>query len=486
MHINTRAYSDYFCGGEFRPASSDRAVDVVSPHSGLAIATVSLVSEADVDNVVSAARRAFDVGPWPRMAPAERARHLRRFAEALELRVTEIAELAIEEQGTPAKFGFIAEGAASYLRMYADLAETYPFEEKSSLGVFETLTVREPVGVTVAIPAYNSPLLLALQKIAPALAAGCTVIVKAPEQDPISCLLLAEAARQASLPEGTVNVLVADAAESEYLVGHPDVDMVSFTGSTAVGSRIGAICGRDIRRMALELGGKSAAIVLDDADFSSVVPALVGCSVGLLNGEMCTMQSRIVVPRSRYDEFVTLFVSAVECLTVGDPADASTDIGPMISSRHRDRVEGYIALGVREGAVIVTGGSRPVDLTSGWYVQPTVLASVTRKMRIAQEEIFGPVVCLIAHDGVDDAIAIANDSEFGLSGTVWTADVEKGLEIARRVRTGTFSVNGYIVNPMAPFGGFKRSGIGREMGKEAIDEYIEFKSICLSGPAFGQ
>ena len=280
-----------------------------------------------------------------------------------------------------------------------------------------------------------------------------------------------------------LNVLVADVSESEHLVTQPGVDHVSFTGSTAVGRRIGELCGRDIRRMTLELGGKSAAIVLGDVDLEKAVPAIVGCSVGMLQGEICTAQSRILAPRSRYDEVVGALAEAVAALPVGDPMDPNTAIGPLITREHRDRVEGYIALGREEGAKVAAGGGRPAGLDRGWYVEPTLFADASNDMRIAREEIFGPVAVVIPHDGFDDAVAIANDSPYGLSGTVWTEDEDAALEAACRVRTGTFAINTYTVDPATPFGGFKQSGIGREMAREGLDGFIEYKSVALTGPA---
>jgi betaine-aldehyde dehydrogenase len=305
------------------------------------------------------------------------------------------------------------------------------------------------------------------------------VILKAPNQDPLACYLLAEVVEQAGLPPGVLNVLVADVAESERLVAHPDVDMVSFTGSTAVGRRIGELCGRDIRRMTLELGGKSAAIVLEDVDLEQAVPGIVRCSVAMIQGQICTMQSRILAPRSRHDELADALAEAIAALPVGDPRDRDTAIGPLITREHRERVERYIAIGHREGAEIRTGGGRPTHLLRGWYVEPTLFAGASNDMRIAREEVFGPVVRVIPHDGLDDAVAIANDSPYGLSGTVWTEDADAALEVARRVRTGTFSLNTYRINPLAPFGGFKQSGIGREMGREGFDDFTELKSISL-------
>jgi aldehyde dehydrogenase (NAD+) len=482
--VERKIYDSYFAGGSWRPATSGSSIDVVAPRSEEVIARLALASEADVDAAVHAARAAFDHGEWPRLSPHERAAALRRLADGLEARAAELTELAVEEQGFPIWFAqtYMHENPVANLRTYADLAESYAFEELRN-GAQRSLVVREPAGVVAAIPPFNGPLTLGTQKAAPALAAGCTVILKAPNQDPLSCHLLAEVAEESGLPPGVLNVLVADVPASEHLVSHPGVDKVSFTGSTAVGRRIGELCGRDIRRMTLELGGKSAAIILEDADVATVVPGIVGCSVAMLMGEVCTTQARILAPRGRYDEIVDALAEAIAALPIGDPTDPSNVIGPLITREHRDRVERYIAIGRDEGATVKVGGGRPPGLSRGWYVEPTLFAGATNAMRIAREEIFGPVVAVIPHDGLDDAVAIANDSPFGLSGTVWTEDEDAALEVARRVRTGTFSINTYTVDANTPFGGFKQSGIGREMAREGLDAYVELKSIALTGPA---
>ena len=479
-----RTYDRYFVSGRWHPTTSGRSIEIVSPRTEELIGRAGLAGAADVERAVAAAREAFDDGPWPRMTVAERAGALRRVADGLAARAQDLIDLGVDEMGYPIAFaeGYMAPNPVFQFQRYAELAECYPFEEERT-GVQRSLVRREPVGVVAAIPPFNGPLTLGAQKTAPALAAGCTVILKAPNQDPLACYVLAEVAEEAGLPPGVLGVLVADVPESERLVSHPGVDMVSFTGSTAVGRRIGELCGRDIRRMTLELGGKSAAIVLQDADFAKVVPGIVGCTVALIQGEICTMQSRILAPRSRYDELVDSLSEAIGALQVGDPRDPATAIGPLITREHRDRVERYIAIGREEGADVTVGGRRPAHLSRGWYLEPTLFAGATNQMRIAREEIFGPVVTVIPHDGLDDAVAIANDSPFGLSGTVWTEDDDAALEVARRVRTGTFSLNGYTVDANTPFGGFKQSGVGREMAREGLDAFVELKSIAVTGPS---
>ena len=481
----TRSYDTFFVDGGFARSLSDRSAEVVSPRTEEVIGRVPLATAEDVDRAVDAARRAFDHGEWPRLTPGERAAAMRRLADCLDRRQADLTELGVDETGYPIAFSetYMATMPALNFRMNADIAESYPFEEERDGPAARSLVRREPVGVAAAIPPFNGPLTLGTQKVAPALAAGCTVILKAPVQDPLACYIFAEAVDEAGLPPGVVNVLVADVAESERLVTHPGVDKVSFTGSTPVGKRIAELCGRDMRRATLELGGKSAAIMLDDVDLAKAVPGIVACSVAMLQGEICTAQSRIIVPRSRYDEIVDAFAEQIGALPVGDPADRDKVIGPMITSAHRDRVEGYIELGRQEGATVRTGGGRPQDIERGWYLEPTLLAGCTNDMRVSQEEIFGPVVVAIPHAGTDDAVAIANDSPFGLSGTVWTEDEDAALDVARRVRTGTFALNTYTVDPTTPFGGYKESGIGREMGVEGLEGYVEYKSIAVSGPS---
>ena len=371
-------------------------------------------------------------------------------------------------------------------RTYADLCETYPFEEERLSPAACSLVLREPVGVAVAIPPFNGPLTLGTQKAAPALAAGCTVILKAPVQNGLACYVFAEAVEEAGLPPGVVNVLVADAAESERLVTHPGVDKVSFTGSTPVGKRIAELCGRDIRRVTLELGGKSAAIMLDDVDVEKAVPGIVACSVGDapgrdLHGPVADPRAPCALRRDRRR------VGGADRRAAGRRprrprhGDRSDDHARAPRARrglhpHRRRGGRH-----REGRRRAAGPPGPRLVRRADAASPTV----TNDMRVAREEIFGPVAVVIPHDGVDDAIAIANDSPFGLSGTVWTEDEDAALAVARRVRTGTIALNTYTVDPDTPFGGYKESGIGREMGREGLDGYVELKSVAVSGPSLG-
>jgi betaine-aldehyde dehydrogenase len=332
--------------------------------------------------------------------------------------------------------------------------------------------------VVGAIVPWNIPLLCAMAKVAPALASGSTVVLKPAPETPLNAYLLAEAAISAGLPPGVLNIVQTGREVGERIVSHPDVDKISFTGSTVAGRRIASICGQEMKRCTLELGGKSAAVILDDADLATVIPQVVPTAL-LNSGEACVAQTRILASRARYPEVVDALASAIEAQKVGDPFDPATTVGPMFAQRHRDRVERYIAKGNDEGAKLIVGGGRPASLDRGWYVEPTLFADVENSMTIAQEEIFGPVVAAIPYDDVDDAVAIANDSNYGLSGSVWTSDFAAGLDVARRVRTGTYGINGLMPDFGAPAGGFKQSGIGRELGPEGLEAYLELKTIVL-------
>jgi len=369
---------------------------------------------------------------------------------------------------------------AMALDAFLGVAGDYPWEERR-VGSFGSPVVvrREPAGVVGVITPWNVPHFVTLAKLVPALLAGCTVVLKPAPEAPASGLVLGEILDQAGLPEGVVSVLPAGREVGEHLVTHPGVDKIAFTGSTAAGRRIAALCGNDLRRVTLELGGKSAAIVLDDADPGEVAQGLQMASL-MNSGQACIAQSRILAPRSRYAEVVDAIAAMIDGLTVGDPLDMANYIGPMVARRQQERVGSYIELGEREGARRVVGGpGMPDGLDTGWYVRPTLFADVDNGMRIAREEIFGPVLCVIPYDGEDEAVRIANDSDYGLAGTVWTADVEHGVDVARRVRTGTVGINQYLLDFNSPFGGFKSSGIGREFGPEGIDAYVELKSVAL-------
>jgi len=470
-----------YVGGEWVPAVGPEILGVVSPSTEEVVGEVPLTTGPDADRAVAAARAAFDDGPWPRMAPQERADALARVAELLRKREADIAGITVDEMGCAisqapqAQTGFVAR----LFDHYADLLRSFELERKVVTGDRAGLVTHEPVGVVGAIVPWNAPVTLAAWKTAPALAAGCTVVLKPPPEAPLSNFVLAEAVDEAGLPPGVVNVVPGDRDVGERLVTHPGTDKIAFTGSTAAGKRIMALCADQVKRVSLELGGKSAAIVLDDADLAATAEGLKFASL-MNNGQACVAQTRILAPRSRYDEVVDAIAAAVRGTSVGDPADPSVMVGPLVAERQRDRVEGYIRSAVEAGARVAAGGGRPAHLPKGWYVPPTILGDVDNGMRVAREEIFGPVLCLIPYAEEDDAVRIANDSQYGLSGGVWSADDGRALAMARRVRTGSIAVNGsYPPFPAVPFGGFKQSGLGRELGPEGLAGYLEPRSIGL-------
>ncbi len=469
-----------FIGGKWvEPATSD-VIEVHSPATGELVGKVPLASAADVDAACAAARTAFDDGPWPRMSPAERGEVLARAVKILEERADELKFLLAAETGQPPTIvDMMQYGAAmSSFQYFAGAADKFTWQEIRD-GIYgQTLVVREPIGVVGAVTAWNVPFFLAANKLGPALLAGCTIVLKPAAETPLSVFAMAEAFAEAGLPEGVLSIVPGGPETGRALTANPELDKFTFTGSSAVGKEIAKIAAEKLKPCTLELGGKSAAIILEDADLDSTLPMLVFS--GLMNsGQACVGQTRILAPRSRYDEVVEKLAAGVSGMLPGLPTDPAAMIGPLISEKQRDRVEGYIKKGVEEGARVVVGGSRPEGLDSGWYVQPTVFADVDNAMTIAQEEIFGPVLAVIPYEDEDDAVRIANDSVYGLAGSVYTTDNEKALSIARRIRTGTYAVNMYAFDPGAPFGGYKNSGIGRENGTEGIEAYCEPKSILL-------
>ncbi len=474
-----RVHDRFYIGGQWVSPAGLATIDVISPHTEEVIGRVPDGTEADMDRAVAAAREAFDHGPWPRLAPAERAAAVGRLADLYAGRLGEIAELITAEMGSPITFSQLAQAPQPQLMLsyFAALGKTFTWEDERQ-GLLGPVTVRrEPVGVVAAIVPWNVPQFTIMTKLPAALVAGCTVVIKPAPETPLDAYLLAELIEQAELPPGVVNIVPAGREVGEHLVSHPGVDKVAFTGSTAAGRRIGSICGQQLKRCSLELGGKSAAIVLDDADLGATIGWLEIAALAN-NGQACVAQTRILAPRARYDETVDALVAMVSGLKVGDPADPATQIGPLVAKRQQDRVEGYITIGQDEGAMVVTGGSRASGQQRGWYVAPTIFADVDPGMRVAREEIFGPVLTVIPYEDEAHAIRIANDSDYGLAGTVWTADPDRGLAVARQVRAGTYGVNLYMIETCAPFGGYKASGIGRELGPEGLMEYLEYKSIA--------
>jgi betaine-aldehyde dehydrogenase len=466
-----------YVGGEWVAPENGRTIEVIYPFTEEPIGRAALAGRSDIDRAVRAARAALDSVTWSRTTPAERAAILRRTAEGIRARQDEFMRLTTLEVGSPIQgVRSQVDAAKIFLEWHADQAESYPWEEARP-GVFSSLLVRrEPVGVVGAIVPWNYPLGLTMPKLCPALLTGCTVVLKPAEETPLYAFLLAEVFEEAGLPAGVLNVVPADRAVSEELVKHPLVDKISFTGSTRAGSRIGSLCGEQIKRFALELGGKSAAIILEDADLEAVIPKLAPATMRN-SGQTCTNQTRVLAPRRSYDAVVEALATAIRAFPIGDPSDPETAVGPLISETQRERVEGYIASGRDQGARIVVGGGRPKELDRGYFVEPTIFADVDNGMMIAQEEIFGPVVAVIPYDGEDEAVAIANDSIYGLSGSVWSGDPERARSVAKRVRTGNIGVNQFMLDMGGPFGGFKRSGVGREYGVEGIDEYVELQQI---------
>jgi acyl-CoA reductase-like NAD-dependent aldehyde dehydrogenase len=478
-------HSSLFIGGGWRSTVSSEVITVVSPVTEQPIGRAPNAAEGDVDAAVAAARRALDpaVSPWARWDPAGRAEAMDRLADALDVRSQATARLVSSENGMPIAQSSFVEGVvpSAVLRYYSDLARGMAVEERRpAVGrPGQTLVRREPAGVVGAVVPWNSPSLVTSFKLAPALAAGCSVVLKPSPETALDAYLLADAVLEAQLPAGVVNIVPGDARAGAYLVAHPDVDKVAFTGSTAVGRQVGEVCGRLLRPVTLELGGKSAAIVLDDADLGSVARALVATSL-LNNGQLCYLSTRILAPASRYDEVLDLVTEVAASLVVGDSLDPSVHVGPLVSRRHRDRVEGYIEAGRAAGAKITTGGGRPKGLETGWFVEPTVFTAVPDDASIVLEEIFGPVLTVLPYRDDDDAVAVANRSDYGLAGAVFTTDVERGLDIARRVRTGTFGINQYTPEVGSPFGGIKGSGLGRELGPEGLAAYQQLKSVYLA------
>ncbi|MFJ4683071.1 aldehyde dehydrogenase [Streptomyces sp. NPDC088789] len=473
-------HGQLFIGGELTDPLGEGVIEVISPHTEEVIGRVPHACEADVDRAVAAARRAFDEGPWPRMSLDERIEVVSRVKDGIAARHDEIARVISAENGSPYSWSVLAQalGAMMVWDTAITVARGFTHEETRDGVLGPILVRREPVGVVAAVVPWNVPQFVAAAKLAPALLAGCAVVLKPSPESPLDAYLLGEIARDAGLPEGVLSILPADREVSEYLVGHPDVDKVSFTGSVAAGKRVMEVAARHLTRVTLELGGKSAAVVLPDAEVESTVAGIVPAA-WMNNGQACVAQTRILLPRSRYDEFAEALTAAAGALVVGDPLDPATQVGPLVARRQRERSLDYIRIGQDEGAKILTGGGRPTALERGWYVEPTLFGDVDNSMRIAREEIFGPVICLLPYGDEADAVRIANDSAYGLSGSVWTADVERGLGVARQVRTGTYSVNTFSLDMLGPFGGYKDSGLGREFGPEGYGEYLEHKMIHL-------
>ena len=474
--------SEFFIGGDWVAPSADSTIDVIDSGTEELFMTVAEAQAADVDRAVAAARRAFDTGPWPRMSHAERAQYLRAIGREMEARSADVARVWTVESGmvhsntVPA-----AKGLGAIYDYYAGLADTFPFVERHhSASGGGSLLVREPVGVVAAIIPWNGTPMLTAYKCAPALIAGCTVIIKASPEAPGTPYILAEICAKVGLPEGVINVITAEREVSELLVRHPGVDKVTFTGSTAAGRKIASACGERIARCTLELGGKSAAVILDDYDIAIAAATIAGGAVRL-TGQVCSSLTRIIVPAKSHDRLVEALSASFEKVRVGDPFAADTGMGPLAMSRQRDRVESYIAQGVAEGAQLATGGRRPSHLNRGYYIEPTVFGKVSNDFTIAREEIFGPVLSVIPASTEAEAFAIANDTIYGLNASVFTNDIDRAYAAARQLRSGTVGQNASRSDFSIAFGGFKQSGLGREGGVEGLLPYLETKTVILDG-----
>jgi acyl-CoA reductase-like NAD-dependent aldehyde dehydrogenase len=483
--MTTIDYPQLYIGGTWTAPAGHDTIGVYSPSTEERIGSVPRGTLADIDAGVAAAKTAFGAADgWATWDPKERADVLERFAAELDARGAETARRVSMQNGMPIWLAqqFEAVFPALLLRYYSDLMTSAPVEEaRTGMLGGTSLVSKEPVGVVGAIVPWNMPQSITFLKLAPALAAGCTVVLKPAEETVLDAFLMAEAAAAAGLPDGVLNIVPGSREVGAYLVEHTGVDKVSFTGSTTAGRWIAEACGRLLRPVTLELGGKSAAIVLDDADLPSLIEPFFGATL-LNNGQICWLNTRVLAPRNRYNEIVDTITDLARSLTLGDPLNPETKVGPLVSQRQRERVEGYIAKGKSEGARMTTGGSRPSDLDRGWFVQPTVFADLDNNATVAREEIFGPVLSLIPYSDEQEAVAIANDSVYGLGGTVWSSDPERAANLARRVRSGTVGVNQYVNDPVAPFGGIKQSGMGRELGPEGLHAFQVYKTIYLPPP----
>jgi aldehyde dehydrogenase (NAD+) len=474
-------YDQLYVGGDWQQPRGTATIEVHSPTTEELIGSVPEGSDADIDAAVDAARLAFD-GPdaWGSWEPARRQEVLARFADELESRAAETASRVTQQNGMPIVVAEQFEGGFPplLLRYYSQMVVDQAEERRAGMLGGTAVVLREPIGVVGAIVPWNVPQGITFLKIAPALAAGCTVVLKPAPETVLDAFLMAEAAKAAGLPDGVLNVVPGGRELGAYLVSHPGVDKVSFTGSTAAGRAIAETCGRLLRPVTLELGGKSAAIVLDDADLLGNIESFFASTL-LNNGQICWLGTRVLAPQSRYAEVVDTVTGLAANLVIGDPLDRGTQVGPLVSSRQRDRVESYIAKGGSDGGRLTAGGGRPEERDKGWFVQPTVFADVDPNHTIAQEEIFGPVLAVIPYRDEDEAVRIANDTDYGLGGSVWTADLERGEAFARKVRTGTIGLNHYTNDPTAPFGGIKSSGMGRELGPEGLSAFQNLKTIYL-------
>lgn len=481
--VNIRHPDKLFIGGEWVAPVGGGRIEVVNPNTEEVVARTAAAGPEDMDRAVAAARQAFDHGPWPTTPPAERGARLMAMIDHLEARVPELSAAWTAQVGGLASFAPVMHGGAvAGLRGIAAMGESFAWtEQKKGMVVDTAVIVREPVGVVVGIAPWNAPFGIMANKVFYALVAGCPIVMKPSPETPLEAYIIAEAAEAAGLPAGTVNLVPADREASDYLIRSTDIDKVSFTGSSAAGMHIAGICGAKMTRCTMELGGKSAAIVRDDFPIEAAA-GILGNTITVMSGQVCAMLSRAIVSRHRHDELAEAIAGVMKGIRIGHSDDPETQLGPLAMKRQLDRVEMYIEEGRKSGADLVTGGRRPAQMNKGYFIEPTLFANVDNRSRIAQEEIFGPVLCLIPAEDEEDAIRIANESHFGLNGSVLTGDPQAAYAISRRIRTGVMGQNGMRMEFGMPFGGFKQSGVGREGGEEGLWPYLETKTILLDGP----
>ncbi|MFT3721718.1 aldehyde dehydrogenase [Pseudorhodoferax sp.] len=484
--LNVPHAESLFIGGQWVAPSTGESFAVLNCATEEVVAHVAKAGEADVAAAVQAARQAFDHGPWPRMTPAERAVYMDRIAERVEALNDDFARIWSVESGVLYKIAQprVGQYLSGAFRRYSAMAQTYPFVEPvTSVTGHRGYRVQEPVGVAVAIVPWNGPAGLIAYKVAPALLAGCTVIIKNSPEAPCSGYLFAQICQEVGLPPGVVNMLTADRDVSEALVRNPGVDKITFTGSTAAGRRIGAVAAERVARCTLELGGKSPAVVLDDYDVETAAKALGAPYFSYLTGQVCASLTRIIVPRAKHDAMVEALVAAARGMVLGDPLDGATTMGPLATARQRETVEQLLAKSLADGAQLATGGARPQQPGRGFFFEPTVLAHVDNRSFAARNEFFGPVLSVIAADSEQHAIDMANDTIYGLNAAVFTHDAERAMQVARQLRSGTVGHNASRYDFSIGFGGFKQSGIGREGGEGGLEAFLESKAVVLDQAA---